>query len=70
MAFGGYYLNYSLLVLGRAVFGIGSETLYVCTGVFVTNFFHDAELSFAYGINYGFPSVVGFIAGYTNYGSY
>ena len=63
-------LNFNLMLLGRAIYGAGSETLYCCQMVIVTRWFYDKELSFALGVSIGLPNVIAFAGGFYNYRAY
>lgn len=41
----------SLMVVGRFLFGIGSESLFVAENILLIKYFHGRELSFAIGVN-------------------
>jgi MFS family permease len=42
--------SYGLLLLGRALYGLGGESIYVGIDVLVTGWFKEAELGLAYGL--------------------
>jgi hypothetical protein len=43
--------NLNLMVFGRFVFGLGAETLQVCTNTTISKWFNGMELAFALGVN-------------------
>lgn len=43
--------NLNLMVFGRFIFGLGAETLQVCTNTTISKWFNGMELAFALGIN-------------------
>lgn len=43
--------NLTLMVFGRFVFGLGAETLQVCTNTTISKWFNGMELAFALGVN-------------------
>ena len=51
IAVGGYQGSFHLMLVGRFIFGIGSETLWVVQALYVSNWFFDQELSLAMGIS-------------------
>ena len=50
VSFGTYANSYWLMVLGRAIYGLGGESVYVGVDVLATDWFKDAELGLAYGL--------------------
>ena len=42
--------GYSVLVLGRAIYGLGGESVFVGVDILVTKWFQGAEIGFAYGL--------------------
>ena len=63
LAFGGYDDNYSTMVIGRCIFGLGSETMYALKATYTVLWFHDQEISLAMGLNSAFPFMFSFLAG-------
>jgi len=41
IAYGGYNNHFDMILLGRTIFGMGAETLWVIQAVFVSNWFYD-----------------------------
>ena len=56
--------------MGRAIYGIGSETTSATQSAFVSQWFYDQELSLAMGLSMSVPYVVSFIGGSQNYANY
>jgi MFS family permease len=52
-----------LLILGRALYGVGCESMFVTQAVFTTAWFQDSEISLAMGISASFPMLVSFSSG-------
>lgn len=50
-AFGAWFDNYFLLVLGRGIHGLGSESQQMVNAVYVVHWFREQELSFAMGVS-------------------
>jgi len=48
--YGGYLLNFNLMILGRFIFGIGSETLTSSQTVITSKWFVGKELAFSFGV--------------------
>ena len=48
---GGYEESYSIMMLGRFIFGLGGESMTVAQSAIVSSWFQGKELSFAFGIN-------------------
>ena len=42
--------GYNILVLGRAIYGLGGESVFVGVDILVTKWFQGAEMGFAYGL--------------------
>ena len=62
-AVGGYKRHFWLICIGRAIFGIGSETLYVLKQVYTSLWFYDQEISLAMGFNNIIPFFFSFLGG-------
>ena len=50
-AIGGWVQNFTLLVLGRGIHGLGSESQQMVQAVYVASWFKDQEISMAMGIS-------------------
>lgn len=48
---GGYYYSFSLMVLGRLLLGIGSDSMYLSQNFFVADWFINHELTIATAIS-------------------
>ena len=51
------------MVLGRLVFGMGGETLFVVQAVYAVDWFKNMEISLAMGIVSSIPNFVSFLSG-------
>lgn len=56
--------NYWIVVVGRLIFGIGSETMILMQSIFVYDWFFGKELQFATGVAGSIPNLFAFLAGY------
>ena len=61
----GAWGSFALMVVGRGIFGMGSETMFVLKATYTALWFHDQEISFAMGVNSSIPYFFSFISGYT-----
>ncbi|CAK4678913.1 unnamed protein product [Aphanomyces euteiches] len=50
-AFGCSIKNFDIMLIGRVLFGLGGETMWVAQSTFVTLWFESSELAFAFGVN-------------------
>ena len=48
--FGIWSNNYSLMLAGRVILGVGGENLYICEFIIVEKWFHDKNFSLCFGI--------------------
>ena len=67
---GGYKKSFDLMLLGRAIYGMGSETTSGTQSTFVSQWFFDVEQSLAMGLSMSVPYVVSFWGGSQNYANY
>ena len=56
-ALGGYYKYYWMIIVGRAMYGIGAESLYIAQNAIVSLWFQNKELAFALGLNLSIPRI-------------
>ena len=56
-AIGGAYNNFNIILVGRCIFGLGSEVYGNCISVMLTVWFIDNHLNLAYGVNAIAPCV-------------
>lgn len=49
---GGTYENYSMMLFGRLIFGIGSSCLELCQDLIITEWFFDREFALALGLSF------------------
>ena len=63
MVFGISRKTYWLMVLGRVIFGIGCEMLYILQTLYITDWFFDQELSLAIGISTSISCIFCFLSG-------
>jgi MFS family permease len=61
--FGGYQMNYAVMLLGRAVFGIGSESMYVGQASIISDWFMNYEMPLAMAMTSCIPLCGSFIGG-------
>jgi len=61
--FGGYKMKYWVMLLGRAVFGIGSESMYVGQASIVSDWFMNYEMPLAMAMTSCIPLCGSFIGG-------
>ena len=59
----GYTLNFRMMQLGRTVYGIGCESLYVGQSVMQAKWFINFELNFANGSSAFLPLVASSVGG-------
>ena len=64
MIFGPAFASYWIVVLGRCIYGIGSETMSILQTIFVNDWFFNQELQFALGVSGSIPNLFSFLAGY------
>ena len=62
-ALGGYWLNFNLMVVGRVIYGIGCESMYVGQSVILTEWFINYELQLAMGMSSCVPLLGSFLGG-------
>lgn len=62
-SFGAAGKSFHLLFLGRLIFGMGSETLFVVQAVYVNDWFKNQEISLAMGFASSFPNLLSFFSG-------
>ena len=55
--------SFWIMIVGRAIFGIGSETLFALKATYTVLWFHDQEISLAMGLNSSIPFAFSFLAG-------
>lgn len=60
---GGFTKSFALLIFGRALYGIGGETMYVIRQCYIAKWFYDQEFSLAQGISMSPPYVLSSLAG-------
>ena len=60
---GGYHLSFELMVLGRIIFGIGCESMYVGQSAIVSEWFINYELPFAMSMVSCLPLIGSFVGG-------
>ena len=65
-AIGGSYLNYTAILIGRCIFGLGNETCTLSVTVLITKWFIDGRLNLAYAINGFGTGFAGMAAGITS----
>ncbi|OQR87215.1 Major Facilitator Superfamily (MFS) [Achlya hypogyna] len=51
VALGCSFKNFYLILVGRVIFGLGGETMWVAQSTFMTQWFDSTELAFAFGVN-------------------
>ena len=61
---GSIYHNFIVMVIGRGIFGIGSEMAYVVIPTLVTRWFLGKELSLELGFSQCFPFLVSYSTGF------
>jgi MFS family permease len=49
--FGGFALNFPVMLIGRVVFGLGGESMTVAQSTIISLWFKGKELNFAMGLN-------------------
>ena len=49
-AFGGYKASYTIMMIGRFIFGLGGECMTVGQSAIVSSWFKGNELNFAFGL--------------------
>ena len=52
------------MIAGRAIFGIGGETIYSIQACICAKWFANMELTFAMGVSQSFPCMICFFGGY------
>ena len=57
------YKKFWLMIVGRALFGIGLETLCVIQSTYATRWFVDQEISLAIGLSLALPNVFSSLSG-------
>lgn len=62
-AIGGAYNNFHIVLVGRCIFGLGTEVYSNCVSVMLTLWFIDKHLNLAYGLNGIPPSVASILGG-------
>lgn len=60
---GGYYMSFNLILLGRIVFGIGAESIYVGQSAIASEWFLHYETSLALALCTCLPQMASFVAG-------
>ena len=60
---GGYKMSFDLILLGRIVFGIGAESIYVGQSAIASEWFLHYETSMALALCTCFPQMASFVAG-------
>ncbi len=63
VTFASFHKNYFVFLIGRLIFGAGSETLYIVTTIFINSYFFDQEISLAVGLGCSVSYTVDFFAG-------
>lgn len=63
VAFGGYSKSIFIMILGRGIYGIGSEFYYIAGPTIISNWFYDQEISLAFGVSSCFPFIISAISG-------
>lgn len=63
-ALGGYYDDWTTILVGRCIFGIGTEIFGTCVYVMLTVWFIESNLNLAYGLNGVAPCVAAILGGY------
>ena len=62
--YGGYTYNFNSLILGRFLFGMGTENEYVVQSLFIAKWFSDGPiLALATGLCIGIPYLASFYSG-------
>ena len=56
--------NYWIVVLGRCIYGIGSELMMVMQVILVNDWFFGQELQLAVGVSESVPNLFAFLSGY------
>jgi MFS family permease len=64
LSFGADWDSFWTLVLGRLIFGMGSETLFVVQAVYCNNWFKNMEISLAMGVSSSVPNFISFMSGF------
>lgn len=64
VALGGMQQDFWLMVIGRAIFGLGAETTYVLKATYTALWFHDQEISLAMGLNSAIPFMFSYLSGF------
>ena len=60
---GGYYMSFKLMIIGRTVFGIGCESMYVGQSSIISEWFITYELPFAMSMITCLPLFGSFVGG-------
>ena len=60
---GGYYMSFNLMIVGRIIFGIGTESMYIGQVAITAVWFLDYELPFAISMINSLPLLGGISAG-------
>lgn len=63
IAVGGYKTNFAMMQYGRALFGIGCESMYVGQSVVLSKWFINFEISFAMALSATIPLVASYLGG-------
>lgn len=63
-ALGGCYDSFTTILVGRCLFGIGSEIFGTCVYVILTLWFLESNLNLAYGLNGVAPCIAAILGGY------
>lgn len=63
-ALGGYYDSWTTILIGRCIFGIGTEIFGTCVYVMLTVWFIESNLNLAYGLNGVAPCIAAILGGY------
>ena len=61
---GAFYQNFVIMVIGRTIFGVGSEFTFIVVPVLVTKWFAGREVAQALGISQCFPFIISASTGY------
>lgn len=64
-SYGGFTYSFNTILLGRVVFGIGAETLWVIQAAYISNWFFDQEISLAMGLSGALPNFFSVLSGFT-----
>jgi MFS family permease len=60
---GGYHLSFNLMIIGRIIFGIGCESMYVGQSAIISEWFMNYELPFAMSMVSCLPLIGSFVGG-------